>query len=87
MTQTLSNLLNPDHKEKSKKKPIEFKFYIDDYTPEVTNISYTLPTEWKNIILLSKGLSKDKYDIMYAYDDNSEDGIVYIGYWNDGVKE
>ena len=49
----------------------------------------TPPKEWKNIILLKRGIFSDQksiaYDVMFAWDDNPDCGYVYLGYWNDGV--
>ena len=45
------------------------------------------PEDWDNIELIcSDNFDKQFYDIMYAYDgENRGNGILVLGYWNDGV--
>lgn len=66
-----------------KKKPIEFVKYIG-----IIGISNALsvPHIWDNIELICKNYG-DGYDLMFAYNSNREDGIAYLGYFNDGIVE
>lgn len=46
---------------------------------------------WKNIELIS-GINNNNryrpcYDVMFAYDDDRTNGVVILGFWNDGVAE
>ena len=43
--------------------------------------------DWDNIELICRKYSRGK-DLMYAYDgDNRSNGVLYIGYFNDGIVE
>ena len=66
-----------------KKKPIEFVKSIDVHnnTPARTS-----PNEWKNIELICNDYL-DGYDLMFAYNRNRDDGIAYLGHFNDGIVE
>ena len=76
-----------------KPTPIQFiKHAIGDVATGgewVTPISK--PTDWKNIELISginnKNRYKPCYDVMFAYDDDRSNGVVILGFWNDGVAE
>lgn len=70
---------------KQEKKPIEFvqQINIDGKVDDSKN----LPTVWNNVMLLiDKSVHNEDYDTMYAWDDGKPNGgIIYLGYWNDGV--
>ena len=66
-----------------KKKPIEFvkcigAMSIDD--------AESTPNMWNNIELICKHYEAN-YDLMFAYDYRREDGMAYLGHFNDGVVE
>lgn len=42
--------------------------------------------EHSNIELICKNYFQD-YDLIFCYDKERSDGIIYIGHWNDGVVE
>jgi hypothetical protein len=70
--------------EKKELKPIEFKLqFTDNKAP--CSPTHT-PNQWENVELISKRYA-DGLDLMYAYDNNRNDGRVYLGHFNDGVIE
>jgi hypothetical protein len=66
-----------------KKKPIEFVKYIDVDTNPPVQASTNM---WNNIELICKDYG-DGCDLMFAYNNKREDGIAYLGYFNDGIVE
>ena len=46
---------------------------------------------WKNIELISGVRNENRYrpcyDVMFAYDDDRSNGVVILGFWNDGIVE
>ena len=71
------------------KKPIEFKYFLQSGT-QVTLITKNnpYPKEYTYIDLISKQYDGE-YDLMFAYNSpyTRSNGILYIGYWNDGVVQ
>lgn len=64
--------------------PIEFVFSIrDDLAPMRSNKA---PKDFRFIELICKNYSRG-WDAMFAYDDENNRcfGVIYFGYWNDGV--
>lgn len=48
------------------------------------------PSEWKHLELIYKnnGVSSSySRDLIFAYDDNRTHGVLYRGWWNDGIVE
>jgi hypothetical protein len=83
MTKTI--VLGTEHPEKDKTK-IEFvKVLSGLYELEEADSSGT-PKDHNYIELVSKGYAQGM-DLMFAYNnpDKRKDGILYIGYWNDGI--
>jgi hypothetical protein len=68
--------------EKKELKPIEFVKYLD--SDSAFDYKCAEPKQWKNIELISKNYF-DKYDLMFAYDENRSGGILYLGHFNDGI--
>ena len=66
-----------------KKKPIQFVKLFG--TMNITN-ALSVPHMWNNIELICKNY-RDGYDLMFAYNYKREDGMAYLGYFNDGVVE
>ena len=65
------------------KKPIEFIKFLTNGIPVNTEGK---AKEWKNIELIS--LKYDgRLDLMYAYNNNRNQGVLYFGHFNDGVVE
>lgn len=65
-------------------KPIEFVKSINadiSFSNAVIN-----PASWDNIELICKDYSSG-YDLMFAYNKDRNEGILYFGHFNDGVVE
>lgn len=84
MTNTI--VLGSDLNRSSLKK-IEFRSLVTrDF--EMRNTVSLEPYNFANIELICKNYrhdGKDWSDLMFAYDENRYDGILYFGNWNDGV--
>lgn len=67
------------------KKKIEFVFLVTCNKTFV--VAPNKPHEWDNVSILCRKSDNDKYDIMIAWDNdsNEEQRAVYLGHWNDGV--
>lgn len=66
------------------KKKIEFVKYLntgDDNFVDARN----KPSYYANIELIAKNLQSYGYDYMFAYNDDRESGLIYFGYFNDGI--
>lgn len=66
-----------------KKKPIEFVKSIGSIS--ILN-ARAVTFMWDNIELICKNYG-DGFDLMFAYNYNREDGIAYLGHFNDGIVE
>lgn len=66
-----------------KKKPIEFvkSIGIIGIRNSISN-----PYVWDNIELICNNYG-DGFDLMFAYNNKREDGIAYLGHFNDGIVE
>lgn len=71
------------------KKKIEFKYFI---TGLGCNVAVFPPANFKVVELISMGYDyapgdqiRIIYDLMFAYDDDRNDGTLYLGHFNDGV--
>ena len=70
--------------EKKELKPIEFvKVLSYDDKFKFTTV-YITTERWENIELICKNY-QNTYDLMFAYDDNRHEGILFLGHFNDGV--
>lgn len=74
------NLFGPQL-ESPVKKPIEFVKALS--SEGFVSGSSSKPENWKNISLLIQ--DGGQYEVMLAWDDSPNDGVVYLGHWNDGV--
>lgn len=86
---TKVTILGEDGKPVEKKKPIEFLYWFrNSRTTPTLETDCVKPTDWKNVLVLSKGdnFSNDSA-IFWGYDDKIEDGTLYLGNYNDGVVE
>lgn len=43
------------------------------------------PGGYKNVELICKNYASGEFDLMFAYDDDRDDGLLYLGYFNDGI--
>lgn len=66
------------------KKPIEFTHVLkNDLT--LKNLK-SITRKWANIELICKEYTYG-LDLMFAYDENRNNGVLYLGHFNDGVVE
>jgi len=79
---TKTRVFGQDCKAEKPKKKIKFNYLLGSSMAfETPNAE---PESWSNVVLLRLNYS-DKYDLMYAYDEEPNRGVFYIGHWNDGV--
>jgi len=80
--ETKVRILGKSEAEKPELKKIEFIKYllIDDLT-----CARAKPSEYKNVLLLGKNYNHAGIDLMYAYNEDVDMGILYLGHFNDGV--
>ena len=76
-------ILGESEAEKPELKKIEFVKYLDSNFERATCV--TKPSEYENIVLLRKHYGLTGLDLMYAYGENPDLGILYLGHFNDGV--
>lgn len=85
---TKTSIFGQPEVKQDEKKPIEFvKSYLDgDCWIESEELTAgRLPINWENIVLLELGYNSDGLDLMWAYDDNPNKGMIFLGNWNDGI--
>ena len=68
--------------EKKELKPIEFVKYLDYHFKFDSNCSK--PQRFKNIELICRNYFKG-YDLMFAFGEDRNQGILYLGHFNDGI--
>lgn len=66
------------------KKKIEFVYFIDPIRATVES-TLVAPKEWDNIELIKRKHTDKAYDVMFAYDTDRLEGVIYLGHFNDGV--
>ena len=66
-----------------KKKPIEF---VDSIGLLGICNARAVPHKWDNIELICNNYGNG-FDLMFAYNSNREDGVAYLGHFNDGIVE
>ena len=66
-------------------KSIQFIKRLYEFTSN-TSVEDTSekPSDYKEIVLLRRG-SQIYYDLIFAYDDDPNEGILFLGFFNDGV--
>ena len=79
MTKVIILAEQPENKEL---KPIEFVKHLDSNLEFSSGCSS--PKVWENIELICKNYA-NKFDLMFAYDEDRILGILYLGHFNDGV--
>jgi hypothetical protein len=93
---TQINIISNHRQDKVKKIPIEFKYVLNKVKPDHSEIlrsatkefGINSPKEYNFIDLICKNYLSG-CDLMFAYNlaDKRELGVLYIGYFNDGVVE
>ena len=79
---TKTTIFGQTEQEKSEKKQIELVKWLNNFAMDD---EWSPQQKWKNITLLQKRYSITEMDLMWAYNDNPNDGVLYLGHWNDGV--
>lgn len=79
---TKVTILGQEPKEVKELKPIEFTRAFD--FNESFEKAIIKPFRWKNIELVCR---YERFDVMFAYDDDRSVGGLYLGHFNDGVVE
>ena len=79
---TKTSIFGQPEVKQEEKKPIEFVKY---FTGTKTISTKDSPFLFENVILLGKDYFSEDYDLIWVYDDNPNDGTLYLGHWNDGV--
>jgi hypothetical protein len=93
---TQINIIGNHRQDKVKKIPIEFKYALNQVTPNHSEIlrpartefGINSPKDYNFIDLICKNYLSG-YDLMFAYNyaDNRSVGVLCIGLFNDGVVE
>ena len=91
---TQINIIGYHRQDKVKKIPIEFKYALNQVKsnyPDIlrpTTTKEDSPKDYNFIDLICKNYLSG-FDLMFAYNlaDKRELGVLYIGYFNDGVVE
>jgi len=82
---TKTSVFGQEAEPKKEKKQIIFVKELSDN--EIKRVPAE-PAHWNHVMLLRKSDHNMCYDIMYAYDTGRENGgLIYLGYWNDGVVD
>ena len=68
-------------------KPIVFNDYLDASLGVSSAFNIHPPSKFKYIELICKNYNNGGRDLMFAYNDasNRSDGILFIGFWNNGT--
>ena len=68
-------------------KPIVFNDYLDASLGVSPAFNIHPPSKYKYIELICKNYNNGGRDLMFAYNDasNRSDGILFIGFWNNGT--
>lgn len=80
---TKTSIFGQSEVKQEEKKQIEFVKYLSrvDGTLGVKPCS---PDDYENVTLLQKNYTTE-FDLMWAYDDDPNEGYIYLGHWNDGI--
>jgi len=71
--------------EEKKLKPIEFVYFLSGDFGLFGNPKP--PSTWKHVDLVIKNYTLEGFDLMVGYDVDKHNGILYLGHYNDGVKQ
>jgi hypothetical protein len=66
-----------------KGKSIEFHQTIDG-NGSLSGAGFS-PDAWLFVELICKNFNQSKKDLIFAYNNDRDTGILYLGYWNDGI--
>ena len=84
-------VLGEDNSVQPVKKPIKFIWVVTNEklanTAKQVDNACGKPNQFAHVELVQQASSKDYFDVMFAYDQNRNDGCLYLGHWNDGVVE
>ena len=77
-------ILGQEPKEEKKLKPIQFVKFLSS----ALNFQYStgLPKNFDHIELIRRNYNHE-YDLMYVYNEDRNEGTLYLGHFNDGVVE
>ena len=86
--QTLSELIDSVEAEQKPQNPKKKYELVGLVNTEINNLSIInvediANTGWRNAICIRKK-NKGCYDIIFCWNAVPDDGILYLGYWNDG---
>ena len=73
-----------EHPEKKELKPIHFEKVLSFDVSFKFTTAYITPERWENIELICKNY-QNACDLMFAFDNNRHEGILFLGHFNDGV--
>jgi len=59
---------------------VKFLNFGKNWTP-----STTTPSEYGTIVLICRNYGGCEHDLMFAYYTNKNEGLLYLGYFNDGI--
>jgi hypothetical protein len=69
--------------EKKELKPIQFLYFLD-FDKSMKNLVLS-PKSYRHIELICREYTNEKYDLMFAYVDTRNIGVLYLGHFNDGI--
>lgn len=78
-------VLGQEPKEEKKLKPIEFKQVLLA-TKFMFKDTDAKPNEYENVELICKRYD-GKMDLMFTYFNDRDEGVLFLGHFNDGVVE
>ena len=68
----------------TEKVPIKFEKHLNTTTLEFETSNYP-PSSYDVIELICRDFGSTEMDLMYAYFSTRRGGVLYLGYWNDGI--
>lgn len=72
-----------DNTPKQPKKPIEFLLSFNENKTFIK--PHLNPKHWQNIELVCRNYNYERVDLMFAYNENRNLGVLYLGHFNDGI--
>lgn len=80
MTKVIILGQEPENKEL---KPIQFVYFF--YIHHGVGETGVKPKSYENIELICKDFEGYGFDLMFAYNEDRNQGILYLGHFNDGI--